>query len=131
MAQPSPKRSTDHESSEIATASVHAGVHASLEMLGDNADMRGAVLRDSSNVHLIDLDSNVRHILTVLRDNATSRGDLVFFVHRLARLLVEEGLNFVSTKPKIVTTPCNEQFQGVEFSHSICGITIVRAGMQE
>jgi uracil phosphoribosyltransferase len=42
---------------------------------------------------------------------------------------VEEGLNFLPTKEKIITTRTGEQYVGSEFLGKICAVPIIRAGL--
>ncbi len=67
-------------------------------------------------------------LLTIIRDKKTRRNDFIFYADRVNRLLVEEGLNFLPTKTKIITTPTGAKFKGAEFVGKICAVSIIRAG---
>ena len=45
------------------------------------------------------------------------------------RLLIEEGLNFLPTKEKIVETRTGKKYVGSEFVGKICAVPIIRAGL--
>ena len=51
------------------------------------------------------------------------------FVLTQIRLVVEEGLNQLPYKETVVTTPTGCEFQGVQFEHGNCGVSIMRSGM--
>lgn len=56
------------------------------------------------------------------------REDFVFDSDRLIRLVIEEGLNHLPSKPKTIETPPGGIYKGVEFLKSNCGVSIVRSG---
>ncbi|KAJ3506644.1 hypothetical protein NLJ89_g6762 [Agrocybe chaxingu] len=71
----------------------------------------------------------VQGIFTILRDKTTGRQDFVFFIDRLATLLVEHALQHLPYAPKIVTTPVGEQPHGKKMdAQYTCGVTILRSG---
>ena len=53
-------------------------------------------------------------IYTILRDDKTSRQDFIFFVDRLATLLIEKAMDFLPHRPKVVVTPTDTQCCGKE-----------------
>uniref|UniRef100_A0A6B2LI59 uracil phosphoribosyltransferase n=1 Tax=Arcella intermedia TaxID=1963864 RepID=A0A6B2LI59_9EUKA len=65
---------------------------------------------------------------TIIRDRNTSREDFIFYSDRLIRLLIEHALSLLPSREKVVTTPTGSQFQGIEFTSKLCGVSIVRAG---
>ncbi|PWN92359.1 PRTase-like protein [Acaromyces ingoldii] len=67
-------------------------------------------------------------LLTIIRDESTSRSDFIFYSDRIIRLLVEEGLNHLPTLEKTVNTPTGLPYTGVSFQGRICGVSILRAG---
>jgi len=67
-------------------------------------------------------------LLTVIRDRATSRGDFIFYADRIIRLLVEEALNHLPIQPKVVRTPLQGEYEGNGFVGKICAVSIMRAG---
>ncbi|ORZ41053.1 uracil phosphoribosyltransferase-domain-containing protein [Catenaria anguillulae PL171] len=80
------------------------------------------------NVHLLPQTSQIKALMTTIRDKSTSRSDFIFYSDRLIRLLVEEGLNHLPLVEKTVMTPTGEPYHGVAFQGKIAGVSIVRAG---
>ncbi len=68
-------------------------------------------------------------LLTIIRNKDTKRNDFIFYADRINRLLVEEGLNFLPTREKIVETRTGKQYVGSEFIGKICAVPIIRAGL--
>jgi uracil phosphoribosyltransferase len=68
-------------------------------------------------------------LMTIVRDKDTKRNDFIFYADRINRLLIEEGLNFLPTKEKIVKTRTGEKYIGSEFVGKICAVPIIRAGL--
>ena len=68
-------------------------------------------------------------LLTIIRDKETKRNDFIFYADRINRLLVEEGLNFLPTREKIIETRTGKQYIGSEFIGKICAVPIIRAGL--
>ena len=52
--------------------------------------------------------------MTMVRDKETNRDDFIFFSERMARLVVERSLNELEFKPKQVTTPTGQKYDGLE-----------------
>ncbi|VEU23263.1 DEKNAAE104388 [Brettanomyces naardenensis] len=82
----------------------------------------------AKNIIQLRLTNQLRCLYTIIRDENTKRADFVFYSDRIIRLLVEEGLNQLPTKPKNVVTPTGATFHGYEFEGKICGVSIIRAG---
>lgn len=81
-----------------------------------------------TNVRIMNKTNQMRIIHTQLRDVNVSRNEFIFASDRLARLLVEEGLNMIPTIEKTIITPTGDEYYGAEPDDKICVITIVRAG---
>ncbi|XP_033635650.1 uracil phosphoribosyltransferase homolog [Asterias rubens] len=79
-------------------------------------------------LRLLKANDQIRELQTTIRNKATSRGDFVFYADRLIRLVVEEGLNQLPYKETVVTTPTGCQYNGVQFEHGNCGVSIMRSG---
>ncbi|KAJ1946711.1 hypothetical protein GGF37_000995 [Kickxella alabastrina] len=79
-------------------------------------------------LHQLPQTKQLKALMTIIRDQTTSRGDFVFYSDRVIRLLVEEGLNHLPVVNKEVITPMGMPFQGVSFEGRICGVSIMRAG---
>ncbi|OXV08991.1 hypothetical protein Egran_03246 [Elaphomyces granulatus] len=88
------------------------------------------VSKDASyeNVHVLPQTPQLIALLTIIRDQQTSRDDFIFYSNRIIRLLVEEGLNHLPVVEKSVTTPVGRTYLGVKFQGKICGVSIMRAG---
>ncbi len=71
----------------------------------------------------------LRALLTIVRDKQTKRNDFIFYADRINRLLIEEGLNFLPTREKIIETRTGEKYIGSEFVGKICAVPIIRAGL--
>lgn len=71
----------------------------------------------------------LRTLLTIVRDKRTKRNDFIFYADRINRLLIEEGLNFLPTREKIVETRTGEKYIGTEFVGKICAVPVIRAGL--
>jgi uridine kinase len=63
-------------------------------------------------------------MITILRDITTSRQDFVFFVDRLATLLVENALGVLPYRPKTVTSPVGVDYEGKGFATSVRSLCI-------
>ena len=99
------------------------------------------------------MTSQIKALMTIIRDKNTQRSDFVFYSDRLVkicaernknqtkpnpkalkqrhqqiRLLIEEGLSTLPFEEKTVTTPTEEAYQGLSFIDGICGVSIIRAG---
>jgi uridine kinase len=58
-------------------------------------------------------------MITIIRDITTSRQDFLFFVDRLATLLVEHALAALQYRPKSVMTPVGIECHGKELATSV------------
>ncbi|KAK2460331.1 hypothetical protein APHAL10511_007720 [Amanita phalloides] len=73
--------------------------------------------------------AQMQGIYTILRSKDTSRQDFIFFVDRLATLLVEYALQHLPYTAYRVITPVNAQFEGLKMAAKyVCGVTILRSG---
>ena len=80
------------------------------------------------NLHVVDSNFQVKALHTIIRDQATGRSEFIFYADRLIRIIVEFGLGFLPFQEKIIHTPSNEQYIGVDFVNKLCGVSIVRSG---
>ena len=80
------------------------------------------------NVFVMTPTNQLKLIHTQLRDNTASRNQFIFASDRLARLLVEEGLNMLPMEEHLVTTPMGVIYHGVKPIENIFATSIVRAG---
>ncbi|KAI0064778.1 armadillo/beta-catenin/plakoglobin [Artomyces pyxidatus] len=71
----------------------------------------------------------LKGIYTVLRDKTSSRQDFIFFVDRLATLLIEKAMEKLPYRDKKITTPVGVETTGkIIDAESVCGVTILRSG---
>jgi uracil phosphoribosyltransferase len=80
-------------------------------------------------VTTLTMTPQLRTLLTIIRDRETKRNDFIFYADRINRLLVEEGLNFLPTREKVVTTRTGETYAGSEFLGKICAVPVMRSGL--
>ncbi|MCJ1341933.1 Uracil phosphoribosyltransferase, synthesizes UMP from uracil [Peltigera leucophlebia] len=81
-----------------------------------------------ANVHILPQTPQLIALLTMIRDENTTRADFIFYSNRIIRLLVEEGLNRLPVIEHTITTPVGRSYAGVKFQGKICGVSIMRAG---
>lgn len=88
-------------------------------------------------------------MMTIIRDVNSNRQDFVFFVDRLATLLVEKALEVLPYSSKTVVTPVGVEYHGQQsealvsntdvfsmvltmlYTQCICGVTIQRSWVTE
>jgi len=80
------------------------------------------------NLIVLPYTNQLESLFTIIRDKNTKRNEFLFYSERIIRLLVEESLNLLPTKKKVVETLTNSTFEGKEFVGKLCAIPIVRAG---
>jgi len=80
-------------------------------------------------VTTLKMTPQLRTLMTIIRDKETKRNDFIFYADRINRLLVEEGLNFLPTREKIVETRTGKKYVGSEFVGKICAVPIIRSGL--
>lgn len=81
-----------------------------------------------NNVIVLPYTPQLKALFTIIRNKDTKRNEFIFYSNRVIRLLVEEALNQLPTKEKVVTTPTGASFSGSEFVGKLCAVPIVRAG---
>ena len=82
----------------------------------------------AKNITVLDYTPQLAALYTIIRDRNTKRDDFVFYSDRIIRLLVEEALQLLPTKPKKIVTPTGSVFAGTQFVGKICAVSIIRAG---
>lgn len=80
-------------------------------------------------VTTLKMTPQLRTLMTIIRDKTTKRNDFIFYADRINRLLVEEGLNFLPIRERIVETRTGKKYVGSEFVGKICAVPIIRAGL--
>lgn len=78
---------------------------------------------------VLKMTTQLRTLMTIIRDKETKRNDFIFYADRINRLLIEEGLTLLPVKEKIVETGTGEKYVGSEFMGKICAVPIIRAGL--
>ena len=81
-----------------------------------------------SSVTILQQSTQLKALMTIIRNDQTSRSDFIFHSDRIIRMLVEEGLNHLPTRSRTVITPIGSEFEGSTFVGKICGVSIMRAG---
>ena len=82
----------------------------------------------SAHVILLERTPQVEGMATILRDLTTDEVDFVFYLDRMASLLVETALDshrLVSTK---VQTPLNVPYSGLKSAGTVSAVVILRGG---
>jgi uracil phosphoribosyltransferase len=79
-------------------------------------------------VKVLNLNEQMKSVMTVVRDSTTNREDFVFYADRLVRFVVEEGLSLCPYKEVKIKTNTDSEYTGLNFGSPICGVSIVRAG---
>ncbi len=85
--------------------------------------------KEYSQLTILKMTSQLRTLMTIIRDQNTKRNDFIFYADRINRLLIEEGLNLLPTRDKTITTRTGEVYHGSEFNGKICAVPIIRAGL--
>ncbi|KAI0322588.1 armadillo/beta-catenin/plakoglobin [Amylostereum chailletii] len=68
-------------------------------------------------------------IYTILRDATTNKQDFIFFVDRLATVLVEKAMEKLPYREKTVMTPVGVESKGKTIdAEDVCGVSILRSG---
>lgn len=80
-------------------------------------------------VTILKMTPQLRTLLTIIRNKETKRNDFIFYADRINRLLIEEGLNFLPTREKVIETRMSSKYTGSEFVGKICAVPIIRAGL--
>ncbi|KAJ7364071.1 armadillo/beta-catenin/plakoglobin [Mycena albidolilacea] len=81
------------------------------------------------NLTILPQTRQLEGIFTILRSKTSSMQDFIFFVDRLATLLMEFALQFLPYSARTVTTPIGTAFTGKTMSAKyICGVSILRSG---
>jgi len=115
-----------------AAAATSAAAKAVPTVACLDADRIAALQKECPNFRIIRQTQQLTALMTIIRDETTGPDDFVFYADRVIRLLVEEGLEEMPHKPKLVRTPTEVNFPGVgwtlDYRTQICGVSIMRAG---
>ncbi|KAL8431035.1 hypothetical protein Efla_007619 [Eimeria flavescens] len=77
---------------------------------------------------LVRQTTQLRAIMTIIRNRETKKEEFIFYADRAIRLLIEEALNVLPFVPRRVITPLGATYDGLAFGSGLCGVSIVRAG---
>jgi len=92
-------------------------------------DQRVGVLQQKYPLlKVLPMSEQVKGLQTLIRDKNCQRFQFIFYADRLIRLLIEEGLSYLPFQSRTVVTPTGSNYDGVEFSSKLCGVSVVRAG---
>ncbi|XP_036335486.1 uracil phosphoribosyltransferase homolog isoform X1 [Rhagoletis pomonella] len=80
------------------------------------------------NLKILDCNSQVAELLTIIRDKNTTRSDFKFYADRLIRLVIEESLNQLPYSDCRVETPTGATYDGLKYRAGNCGVSIIRSG---
>ncbi len=67
---------------------------------------------ESKNFTILDQTPQLRLLHTIIRDKTTSRSDFIFYIERLSRMVIEEGLNQLPYESVTILTPTKSTFEG-------------------
>ncbi|CAD5205747.1 unnamed protein product [Bursaphelenchus okinawaensis] len=81
-----------------------------------------------SNVVVLPPSEPLKELHTTLRNKDTDHSDFVFSADRLMRLVLEVGLNRLPYYPCQITTPTGHSYEGIQFAHGNCGVSVCRSG---
>lgn len=82
----------------------------------------------STQIEFMEQKPQVRAMSTILRNPTTEQVDFVFYLDRLAALLVEKALDHHHFLPVQVTTPQNVQYYGLRSAGKVSAVAILRGG---
>ena len=71
------------------------------------------------NFTVMERTPQLSYLQTIIRDKTTSRSDFIFYVERLSRLLIEEGLNKLQYRETHIVTPTKSDFKGLELATKV------------
>lgn len=97
---------------------------AELERLGNEVEDQPL----SGNVILLEEKPQIKAIMTLMRNQATSSNDFLFYTDRLATLLVEKALDCHNLVPHQVITPQKIKYNGLKSAGKVSAIIILRGG---
>ncbi|NQU63992.1 MAG: uracil phosphoribosyltransferase [SAR324 cluster bacterium] len=85
--------------------------------------------KEYPQLSILKMTSQLRTLMTIIRNKDTKRNDFIFYSDRINRLLIEEGLNYLPTKKRTVKTRTGTTYEGSAFMGKICAVPIIRAGL--
>ncbi|KAL3998497.1 Uracil phosphoribosyltransferase family protein [Acanthocheilonema viteae] len=106
-------------------------IHAKMLKDAAGGDIDEKQKKDSvfmENVYVLERTDQIIELETIIMDRETSHSDFVFYVDRLIRLVVEEGLNRLPYTNIEIETPAHVKYKGIAFCRGNCGVSICRGG---
>lgn len=97
---------------------------AELDRLGKQV----ADLPLARTVHLLEDRPQIKGIVTILSRITTVQEEFVFYMDRMAALLVEKALDCHNFVPGKVVTPQNEVYHGIKSAGTASAVVILRGG---
>ena len=97
---------------------------AELERLGKQVEEEPL----SPHVLLLDQKPQVQGMATILRNPRTEQVDIVFYMDRLAALLVEKALDNHKLEAVEVTTPLELTYHGLKSAGTVSAVVLLRGG---
>ena len=82
----------------------------------------------SKNIILMERTSQIRGMATILRNPSTEQDDFVFYLDRLAALLVEKALDWHNFDPAKVKTPQGYTYSGLRSAGKVSAVVVLRGG---
>lgn len=80
------------------------------------------------NVISIEINGQVQRLQTKVRDRESTRQEFCFACDRLARAVIEAGLDLLPVENVEVTTPGGNSYSGFGWTQASCGVSIIRSG---
>ncbi|CAH3161870.1 unnamed protein product [Porites lobata] len=81
------------------------------------------------SLSILESTPQVRGLHAIIRNEATSRDDFIFYSKRLMRILIEHALSHLPFKKHVVTSMEGTTYEGRKFAGKrLCGVSILRAG---
>lgn len=99
----------------------HRAALKSLEVGSENEPL-------SSKVIVLKQTSQLRGMSTIIQDIDTCSEDFIFYWDRLACLLIEQALNNVHYKEKVVETPSGDTYRGLVAKGEVSAVFVLRGG---
>jgi len=113
----------------IAIKLIIQHIKKQLELRHIKTDPKAIPQHVPANLHELPRSNQIIGILTIIRNNETTRDDFIFYSERLMRRTFEYALSFLPHRDVTVSMPSGEEYIGKKFAgQGLCGVSIVRAG---
>ncbi len=81
-----------------------------------------------ANVTTLPQTHQIRGMHTIIRNKTTERGDFIFYMERLAGVIIERAVEQLPCHGKTVLTSSGYKYKGTATSTTVSGVSIMRAG---